>query len=271
MALPAIKALSSIYELHIIGPRWVTELYPTFARFFYSPNPKPLCSSIALFKPSFGSAWRARHYQRKIGIDNGLRRHLLTVRCHGGNHRIDQFNSIAQALHAQPNLVPQFSPNTADIPTLPTDFNLCIVGTNSAETVQWKQFPELARQLSQQSIFLGGPGDEHSLETLGAGHRCLPVELSLVQVATVARKANYIIGLDSGLTHLAIAARNYANIPAEHDIVIYGSTSPQQTGPRNSISIYNDRPACWPCYQKRCSVNTPCLQTSVDSILERLS
>ena len=154
MALPAIKALSSIYELHIIGPRWVTELYPTFTRFFYSPNPKPLCSSIALFKPSFGSAWRARNYQRKIGIDNGLRRHLLTVRCHGGNHRIDQFNSIAQALHAQPNLLPQFSPNTADIPTLPTDFNLCIVGTNSAETVQWKQFPELARQLSQQSIFL---------------------------------------------------------------------------------------------------------------------
>ena len=97
---------------------------------------------------------------------------------------------------------------------------------------------------------------------------CLPTTLSLIQVATVARNVESIVGIDSGLTHLAIAARNAAGFSADSNLVIYGSTDPQRTGPRNSTSIYDERPKCWPCYKKECKINTPCLESHLSLVLK---
>ena len=271
MALPALQALADQFELHIIGPRWIKELYFSITSHFYVPNPAPICASIVLFKPSFGSAWRARHYQQRFGIANGLRRHLLTDSCSNDGHRIDQFNRIARLLDVTPDHIPLFQGDSVDTPALPAQFILMIVGTNSANTVQWKGFNELAGKIEKPVVFLGGPGDEISLNTLGKGYLCLPVSLSLSQVAAISQQASVVIGLDSGLTHLAVAARNATGISAARNIIIYGSTSPEDTGPRNSTSQYNLRPVCWPCYQKSCAINVPCLDTSVDDILGVLS
>jgi ADP-heptose:LPS heptosyltransferase len=270
MALPAIKALSERYSLTIVGPKWITSLYQDTNAQFCNSLPTSKASTIVLFKPSFGSAWRARGHQNIIGINNGIRRYLLTHTKPEIGHRIEQYNSLATILRVQSETLPKFTTKMNDFPNIPTDFILCIIGTRSAQTVRWKYFSSLANASSKPIVFMGGPGDEQAVQTIGKGYRCLPTTLSLVEVAAVARKATKIVGIDSGLTHLAIAARNAAGIPATDNIIVYGSTSPDQTGPRNSTPIYNSRPKCWPCYQKKCAINSPCLQTSHYFVLQSL-
>jgi len=266
MAIPALQALSLHFILHIIGPSWVKELYSSFCSHFYEPKAKPQCYQIVLFKPSVASAWRNRHYSKRIGLGTGIRDHLLTDSIIANGHRIDCFNALASYFGIEPNPLPTFEGNEIEAPTLPDKSVLCIVGTNSPRTVRWKYFSALAHQSNREFYFLGGPGDEKIIATLKKDHNCLPTNLSLSQVARLSRTAEFIVGIDSGLTHLAVAARNVIDSPESTNLILYGSTSPSQTGPRNCTAIYDTRPACWPCYKKTCSINTPCLETPISMV-----
>jgi len=270
MALPAITALAKQFDVHIIGPRWIADLYGFLTEHLYNSHPPPVADTILLLKPSLASAWRAREYKRTIGIGYGLRRLLLATSIQPMGHRIDKYNSLARQLGVEATTIPQFQVTASCDHTLPSDSIIFVVGTKSAQTVRWKYFSELAKELSRPYYFLGGPGDETIIEELSLHHPTFPTTLSLQQVASIAQQADLLIGIDSGLSHLAVAARNAISIRTSKNIIVYGSTSPHQTGPRNSVSVYDERPSCWPCYKKRCAIGIPCLKTPIELIQELL-
>ena len=269
MSLPAVEALSKKFELHIIGPKWTRELYRPFCCHFHAPGESTACETILLLKPSTASAWRARKYRRRIGLGGGFRRFLLSDTVQSSEHRIDGFNALARKLGVEACKTPCWSVEE-EAPEVPTDSALFIIGSNSAGTVRWKHFQQLARTIPMTPVFRGGPGDELAVQRLGKGQTRLPTDLTLAQVATIARKSKVVIGLDSGLSHLAVAARNAQGIDPSTNLILYGSTDPSRTGPRGSMAIFNRRPPCWPCYQKRCHKGTPCLDTGTEEVLEAL-
>ena len=270
MALPALTALAEYFDLHIIGPKWTVDLYESLTTHLYAPNPAPVADTILLFKPSLASAWRARGYKRAIGIGRGFRRFLLATAVPPTGHRVEQYNALARQLGVSASTVPHFPVTTQSSVQLPSNSILFVVGTKSAETVRWRYFSELAKGISRPYCFLGGPGDEAIVDQLSLMHPTLPTTLSLQQVAAIAQQADVLVGIDSGLSHLAVAARNSMFVCASKNIIVYGSTSPHHTGPQNSTSVYDARPSCWPCYKKRCSIGTPCVSTPVELVQELL-
>ena len=272
MAIPAIHALERNFSLLIEGPSWARVLYPNHnyipARQKYPPQ-----EGVILFKPSFGTAWRHRHHPIRIGIDINHRGFLLTKKIPlQSKHRIDVYLDIIRSLAPIKTSTPIFQPKPCDIPTLPTNSILCVIGTASAPTVRWKYFHSL-QAYRDRLVFVGGPGNEPFLNSLSReGFKTLPSTLNLHQVGALAQNTSILIGLDGGLTHLAIAARNAISLSPKTSFVIYGSTDPEKTGPRNSTAIQKSTlPTCWPCYSKRCSIKTRCLDIPVSEITELFS
>lgn len=258
MAEPAIAALCRQYDCKIVGPRFCQEIYAHLPTVDCSPE------SVVLFKPSNAEGFRALRYKRRVGLD---RRWLMTDSiCSRLDHRIDNNNRIAEHLGAKPSRDPIF-PGQGKTPKLPARFALFIVGTASPETVLWTQYPALAAAVEINVLFAGGPGDENNVTALGAKHSTLPTDLTLGEFASVCRAAEWIIGSDCGLMHLACAARPNNT---QHFVVI-GSTDPTRTAPRNSHVIMDDRPSCWPCYKKRCAHDRSCLTTPYKDVLSRIN
>jgi len=113
------------------------------------------------------------------------------------------------------------------------------------------RWPELAEQISSQPglplVVLGGPGDQSVAERMMAGH---PRMINLVgqtrlrQAAALIAEARLLIGVDTGLTHMGIAAA----IPT---ITLFGSTCPylnagRDTGLDNTVVLYKAL-ECSPC------------------------
>ena len=276
MAIPAVEMLQQHLDLMVIGPKWCTTLYRNVA---YG-GPKPVAqkaTGVVLLKPSFGAAWRHRKHKRRIGLKVNNRGFLLTDPVSKQNcHRMDDYQKIAQTLVSRPVAkIPIFSPVSSF--TINPNTILLIVGTASPKTVRRNLFRSLARALPRKNVlFAGGPGDEQAVKSLGDGFPQLPTDLSIDDFGAVAQQAAMVIGLDSGLGHVAAAARAAINKPAHTTKIVYGSTSPRYTGPRNTSPIFDSRPPCWPCYAKRCKIKsasptTPCLQTPIQEILCTMS
>jgi ADP-heptose:LPS heptosyltransferase len=269
MAMPAVKALAEALDVQLTGPAWTGELYRTGQALRPGEKPRP-ADGVVLFKPSFRAAWRHRGYARRIGLAVNRRRWLLTDPVEpGGGHRADDYTALAGVLlDFEPGL-PSYAPPPCTHPALQKDDVLLIVGTASPETVRWQGFRELAEQVGRdRAVFAGGPGDEEAVEVLGRGYRRLPTDLGIAQFARASQGAGRVVGLDSGLTHLAAAARRAAGIPGETTAVVYGSTAPEQTGPQGSLAVLGKAPPCWPCYAKTCRIQTPCLGTPAKQVIE---
>ncbi|MEC7987165.1 MAG: glycosyltransferase family 9 protein [Myxococcota bacterium] len=259
-------------DLWIEGPPWSRYLYPNH-RYLMAKEKHPPQEGAILLKPSFGAAWRHRHHPIRIGIDTNRRGFLLTHRIYPKTqHRIDRYLEVTQTLVPIHEKIPTFTPQKVEIPTLPNDVILCVVGTASEKTVRWKSFHSL-RQYIHRIVFAGGRNNQPFLDFLKEkGFRTLSSRLDLHQIGLIAQKSALLIGIDGGLTHLAIAARNAVQIPSQYNLVLYGSTDPKRTGPRNSTSLQRDPlPDCWPCYAKSCSIQTPCLDIQPQKITEFLS
>ena len=275
MAIPAIRMLQQHIAIVVAGPKWCSTLYKNVS--CTAPKQYPQAQGVILLKPSFGAAWRHRKFKRRVGLDTNNRGFLLTDPVPPQHkHRMDNYQKIVQTVVDRPVAKhPLFYPNS-NISIDPNTI-LFIVGTASPRTVRWKYFRELAQALHPKHVlFAGGPGDEQAVQNLGKGYAQLPTDISLDDFGAVAQQAALVIGLDSGLSHLAAAARSALGKTESTTKIIYGSTSPSHTGPPNTSAIYDTRPNCWPCYAKRCKKknpdgNTPCLQTPIQEVLCKLS
>ena len=269
MARPCIQALAKLHPLHVVSPKWGSALYPFEGISHHAPNAAPPSELAILLKPSFGAAWRYRHYPRRIGIAYHHRAWLLSDALPiQREHRIESYNRIARFLGAQPDRIPHFPTHHR-----PPPFDIVfVVGTASPQTVQYKRFSELVQALTphKSCLAVGGPGDEAILSTLSKQIPTLPSTSSLQDVANHAAAAQWMIGLDSGLSHLATAARHSAGHSSSKTLILYGSTDPEQTGPRPSTPLLPPPLPCWPCYSKSCRIGTPCLEHPIEDIVSRL-
>ena len=269
MARPCIKALAELRPLWVVAPKWGHELYDFQGVTHVEPGTQPPSDCAILLKPSFGTAWRHRRYTIRIGIGFNRRSWLLTNALPIlKEHRIDGFNRVAKALGCTVEYTPRF-PVASLKPSIDVVF---IVGTASPETVQYQRFAALIDSLPRQTrcLAIGGPGDEKILNQLSSHLPILSGDCTLKEVANHAASAKWMIGLDSGLSHVAAAARFEAGHAESSTMIIYGSTDPAQTGPRHSTAILPPALSCWPCYSKKCSISTPCLDHPIENIRSHL-
>ena len=275
MALPAIAGLSGLGRLTIAGPPWIFELYRHFsADLLSSDRLSEVVADVAvLLKPSLSAAWATRHIPRRVGLDTDHRRLLLQIAVpERGPHRVDDLSAVARAAGGAPEGLPTYPTSEADFvesADLPARSVLLLPGTASPDTVRWPGFRALADRLGERAIFAGGPADQAYIAQIAGPHR-RATATSIPALAALAVAASAVVGNDSGLSHLAAAARRAAGRPVQAIHVVYGSTRPESTGPPGSSPHMGARPDCWPCYRKSCAIGTPCLDHPADALAEAL-
>ena len=107
-----------------------------------------------------------------------------------------------------------------------------VVGTASPETVQYQRLLHSLTHSRDRPVALpiGGPGDGKILNQLSSHLPILSGDCTLQEVANHAASAKWMIGLDSGLSHVAAAARFEAGHTQSSTMIIYGSqTQPNRT------------------------------------------
>jgi ADP-heptose:LPS heptosyltransferase len=211
-----------------------------------------------------------RGIPRRLGLSTGHRGLLLTDSVvPRGPHRSDDYAAICAVLGVEVRGPPVF-PAVADRAPIAIgpDAVILLPGTRSAETVRWRGFRQLALALGDRAVVVVGPGDLPEVADTVPASTLLVGPFDVPQVAALAIAARAVVGIDSGLTHLAAAARRSIGLGDVH--VVYGSTDEQHTGPPGTRAHHGTRPACWPCYRKHCPYGGPCLDADVDALLEAL-
>lgn len=268
MALPAVAALARRGPVVVHGPRWVEALY---AHTGAARGPeRPERDDVAvLLKPSFSAAWAARGAARRIGVAGDGRRWLLSdVVRPVSAHRFEQYGEIAAVVGAKIEGPPSLPP-TGDASAVSTETILLLPCSPSGAPVMWPRFRSLADALGGRAVFAAGPGEDEALAEIAGPHPRLPA-LSVADLAAVAARAAAVVGNDSGLCHLAAAARRGAGRSAADVIVLFQSTDPARTGPPGCTAIQGSQPDCWPCYRKTCHRGLLCADAPVATVLARL-
>ncbi len=275
MALPALDALCRGARGPVVvqGPGWCGALYRHLP-VTLSSRAAPGLERVVLLKPSLGAAIDALSLGApRVGLATPWRRWLLSVAVpERGPHRVDDLCAVARAAGAEPEPAPRYPTSDADLPALPplpSRAVLLVPGTASPATVRWPGFRALADLLDGRAVFVGGPADMAYIQEIAGPHPVLP-PLSIPAFARLCALAEAVVGNDSGLPHLAAAARRAAGAPLEAVHVVYGSTDPARTGPPGSTTHHGTRPPCWPCYKKRCGIGTPCLDARPEDLRARL-
>lgn len=273
MAIPAVRAISALGTVQFVGPHWASRLYGTPSADHTHPK------TAVLFKPSFSAAWSHRHAARRVGTAGDWRRWLLTdVVPSPGGHRSKTYAALAAHVGASSDLAtetPTLIPTKAEskaAPKVSADSILLLPLSKSQATVGWPHFRALADALNGRAVFAAGPGECAALAAIAGPHRCLP-PLPVGQFAAVSTQVTAVVGNDSGLAHLAQAARHGAGRPPASVHVIFGSTSPEQTGPSGCTAHQRTALPCQPCYKKFCArdeAHSPCLDVSVSVVLDAL-
>ncbi len=264
MALPALHALAGLGSLVIHAPRWGTDLYrdvPAEVRERGTAGPADVA---VLFGPSWRAALRARRATRRVGhVGEPGRRLLLTDVVPEGAHRSDGYRALADRLGAVVSGPPRWGGRAGDPAS---DLPVGHIGLNavsvSGDVVQWRRFGALATRLDRPVVFYGGPGEEAAVAAI-AGEHPRAVGLTLPAFASALARCAVFVSNDSGAAHFARAC----GVPT---VVVYGSTSPERTGPDGAVAVLGPRVACAPCYRKSCSYALECLDVPVDSVLNAI-
>ncbi len=270
LALPAVTALARRAPTRVIGPGWAADLYRGLG---LAADVEP--TTAILLKPSFRAAWALRHIRRRVGVRWDARGPLLTdavVRPPG--HRLDEYAAICRVAGVRVHGLPTYRADDIDgVPELARGAVLLLPGSASGAVVQWPRFSELAQRLVDHGlrpVFAGGPAEAGWIDRVAGSFPVLPA-LSIPHFGAAAAAARAVVGNDSGLSHLAAAARRGAGLAEGGVHVVFGSTDPAQTGaPGARVHKVDRPPPCWPCYAKRCSIGVPCLDIDVSSVLATL-
>jgi ADP-heptose:LPS heptosyltransferase len=272
MALPAMQAIAEVGNCTVSGPSWINRLTVDLADSSSGSH-----DVAVLFKSSFSAAWQARHVPKRVGLPTDMRGLLLTEAVvDPGGHRRDGYAALAQAVGAAVNSFPMFQPTDierASAPDIGPDSVLLTPLSRSQETVGWTGFRALADHLGERAVFAAGPGECEALASIAGPHRTLP-PLPIGEFAAVAQRASSVVANDSGLSHLAAAARRSAELDPATVHVVFGSTDPEHTGAAGCTDHRLAPLDCQPCYRKRCHINAdqpPCLDVPMHRVAEALS
>lgn len=104
--------------------------------------------------------------------------------------------------------------------------------------------PLLRSTFDCQIVILGGPSDVEAASKLELdGVVNLAGQTSLLEAAAIIDRARLLVGVDTGLTHMAIAR----NTPA---VAIFGSTCPYLHSPGAQLKVIYHQRDCSPCRRK---------------------
>lgn len=267
MAIPAVRAIAALGPTVVSGPSWASRMYGL------RNDPHRSADVGVLMKPSFSAAWSHRHLPRRVGHPGDWRRWLLTDPIKADDaHRGRTYAQLAEAVGAEVEPLPIFRATPDEqrrAPALAKDDVLLLPMSRSHPTVGWPHYRHLADRLGKRAVFAAGPGECERLADLAGPHRCLP-PLPLGEFAAVAVQAAAVVGNDSGLAHLAQAARRAKGCDPATLHVIFGSTDPDRTGPQGCTAHTTPPLPCSPCYRKQCALNrhlSPCLDVPVNALL----
>ena len=141
---------------------------------------------------------------------------------------------------------------------------------NYGPAKEWplENFIEVAKRIEKrrfQVVFLGGPGDVGKAKGLNDFVN-LVGKTSLRETVCILSRARALLAIDSGLSHLGIAAGTKV-------LTIFLSTDPGWTAPfgERGFYIYHQIP-CSPCFKRTCPLGTyDCYRTvGVDEVVEKL-
>ncbi|RFA30176.1 lipopolysaccharide heptosyltransferase [Alkalilimnicola ehrlichii] len=109
---------------------------------------------------------------------------------------------------------------------------------------RWHALAEtLQQRLALTPVWLGGPDDREAAARFAAPGVDLTGRLTLPESAAVIAGARLVIGVDTGLTHMGVAA----DVPT---LALFGSTRPYlDTGRRNACVLYREL-SCSPCRRR---------------------
>ncbi len=119
----------------------------------------------------------------------------------------------------------------------PGEFIVIFPGSGSAAK-NWpvESFMALARRLEKETsvLFVLGPAEAQIERQLSVRHRVMR-ELSLGEVAALARRAMAFVGVDSGVSHLAAATGALG-------VVLFGPTNPARWRPLGRVQVVQRSP-----------------------------
>lgn len=267
MALPAMHALARVARVTIQAPVWGPDLYRDVEAQVVARGPMPDADVAVLFPPSLRVAWQARRIPRRIGVVADARGWLLTDRVGEGVHQADTYAALVAVLGAQTQGAPVFASRPVDeAPDVP-EGHIGLNPISKAGAVrQWPGFSALAGRMTTPVVFYGGPGEAGAVSQI-AGRRPQQVGLSLPSFAMALRRCIRFVSNDSGAAHFARAC-------GVETVVVYGSTTPERTGPAGSRAV-SGTASCRPCYGSTCRQRRwwrrgpaalSCLELSVESV-----
>jgi heptosyltransferase-1 len=131
------------------------------------------------------------------------------------------------------------------------------------ESKRWPpgNFVSLAERLAENQIaqvgFAGARGEKRFLEENPPQTDCRIMDFigktNLKQLAYLLKKADIVVGNDSGPTHIAAAVETPV-------VAFYGPTSPRCTGPFGpDHSVLKSRRKCRPCFSRTCDRAAVCM------------
>lgn len=131
---------------------------------------------------------------------------------------------------------------------------------------RWQALSARLLAAGLQPILLGGPGDRDAAARLCAGAPGLlnwVGELPLDASAALIGRAALLIGVDTGLTHMAMAQRRPT-------VALFGSTVPYRRGPGPEAQVLYRALPCSPCHrQPSCGGRFDCMrQYSADEVAD---
>lgn len=124
----------------------------------------------------------------------------------------------------------------------------------------------VGEELGLPAVVLGGPGDEAALERIRSTTDTRPISLvgetTLTQAAAMIQRASLVIGVDTGLSHTAIAFDRPT-------VTIFGSNIPYTDPPTDRAKVVVHWLACSPCKgNPTCNGDYTCLKrVTVDEVL----
>ncbi len=108
---------------------------------------------------------------------------------------------------------------------------------------RWRELAQmLSGDLGLTPVLLGGPHDREAAARIAAGGVAVDMagRLPLAQSAALIAGARLLIGVDTGLTHMGVAA----GVPT---VALFGSTRPYRETGRANVRILYHELACAPC------------------------
>ena len=192
-----------------------------------------------------------------------------------GIHAVDRYLKLLEPLGCEIRKVEfPFAPFEKNIPLLQElpDKYAVIAPSAGKEANRWpaERFGQLAAKLDIPSVIISAPADapvaEETLANSAGNAVSIAGRTSIMELAAVIKKAEFLISNDTGPMHIAAAL----NVPV---FAIFGPANPVRTGPYGDIhTIILNKVPCAPCYAKKRCAKWTCLdKLTVNMVYEAIS